>query len=255
MHWSEITRLVSGSGSVTAVPTESEKALVEAQSLVTHLQGTAETDKAALARVLHDELGSLVVSALMDLGSVQHIGLADSARQRLERAKDSLKAAIDLKRRLIESLRPSTLDDLGLFAALSSYLKRLSENSSITCAAHYPDIEPELEPNASIALFRIAEEALAMTLKRGSVTSTELHVRVADGILSMSVTDDGTPVSDGQEAGASTALASMRHRLRVLGGKVDLRRNEAGGSVLTASIPLGEHPDRQPQAAAAKPCD
>ena len=253
MHWSGITHLGFGSGSVTAVPKESEQALLEAQSLVTHLQGTAETDKAALARVLHDELGSLMVSALMDLGSVQHAGMADPARQRMERAKDSLKTAIDLKRRLIENLRPSTLDDLGLFAALSSHLKRLSENSSITCAAHYPDIEPELEPDASIALFRIAEEALAMTLKRGSVTSTELHVRVAEGILSMSVTDDGTPVSDGQEAGASTALASMRHRLRVLGGEVDLRRNEAGGSVLTASMPLGER-SGQPQAAAAKPC-
>jgi protein-histidine pros-kinase len=240
---------VFGSGSVTAVPTESEQALAEAQSLVTHLQGKAETDKAALARVLHDELGSLMVSALMDLGSVQHAGMADSARQRLERAKDSLRAAIDLKRGLIEGLRPSTLDDLGLFAALRSHLKRLSENSSITCAAHYPDIEPELEPDASIALFRIAEEALTMTLKRGSVRSTELHVRVADGILSMSVTGDGTPVSDGQEAGASTALASMQHRLRVLGGKVDLRRNAAGGSVLTASIPVGERSGRQPQGA------
>jgi hypothetical protein len=71
MRWREITPHVFGVESVTTVPTESETALLEAQSLVTHLQWTAETDKAALARILHDELGALMVSALMDLGSVQ----------------------------------------------------------------------------------------------------------------------------------------------------------------------------------------
>jgi signal transduction histidine kinase len=248
MRWRENTPHVSGLKSMTTVRTESEEALLEAQSLVTHLQGTAETDKAALARILHDELGALMVSALMDLVSIQQLQaeMGDPARQRLERVKESMKAAIDLKRRVIEGLRPSILDNLGLFAALRWYLKQLRENSNIDCTAHYPDIEPELEPDTSIALFRIAEEALAMTLKRGSVTSSELQVQVADGTLSMSVSDDGTPMfeSDGHEVGASTALASMRHRLRVLGGKVDMRRNEAGGSVLTASMPLGARSGR-----------
>ena len=248
MRWRENTPHVSGLKSVTTVRIESEEALLEAQSLVTHLQGTAETDKAALARILHDELGALMVSALMDLVSIQQLQaeMGDPARQRLERVKESMKAAIDLKRRVIEGLRPSLLDDLGLFAALRSHLTRLRENSNIDWAAHYPDIEPELEPHASLALYRIAEEALAMTLKRGSVTSTALHVEVTDGTLRMSVSDDGTPMceSDGHEVGASTALASMRHRLRVLGGKVDMRRNEAGGSVLTASMPLGARSGR-----------
>jgi len=242
MRWREITPHVFGIESVTIVATESEAALLEAQSLVTHLQGTVEAHKAALARVLHDELGALMVSALMDVVSIQQLqaDIGNPARQRLERVGESIKAAIDLKRRVIESLRPSILDNLGLFAALRWHLKRLSENSNIDCTAHYPDFEPELEPDVSLALFRIAEEALAMTLKRGSVTSSELHVRVADGTLSLSVSDDGTPMieSDGHEVGASTALASMRHRLRVLGGKVDMQRNEAGGSVLTASMPL-----------------
>ena len=248
MPWKGITLHVFGIGSVITVPTASEEALLEAQLLVTHLQGTAETDKASLARILHDELGALMVSALMDLGAIQQLqaDLGESVRLRLERAKESLRAAIDLKRRVIEGLRPSLLDDLGLFAALRSHLTRLRENSNIDWAAHYPDIEPELEPHASLALYRIAEEALAMTLKRGSVTSTALHVEVTDGTLRMSVSDDGTPsiVSDGHEAGASTALASMRHRLGVLGGKVDMRRNDAGGTVLTASIPLGTHSGR-----------
>jgi signal transduction histidine kinase len=227
---------------VAAVPTESEQALHEAESLITHLQVTTEAEKAKLARKLHDELGGLMVSALMDLGSVQQLqnDIKGPARQRLDRAKGTLEAAIDLKRRVIEELRPSILDNFGLFAALRWHLRRLCEGSNIDCADHYPDIEPWLEPDMSVALFRIAEEALAMTLKRGSVTSTELHVQVDDGTLSMSVSDNGTPimVSGGHEVGASTALASMRHRIRELGGKVDMRRTDSGGTVLTASMPL-----------------
>jgi signal transduction histidine kinase len=227
---------------VGRVSQQSESALVEAESLIAHLQSAAEVDRAALARELHDELGGLMVSAIMDLGSVQLLQpeMCSSARERLERVKTTLEAAIDLKRRVIEDLRPSILDNFGLFAALRWHLKRLCQNSNMDCAEHYPDIEPPLEPDVSIALFRIAEEALAMTLKRGSVTSTELHIQVAGGILSMSVLDDGTPVTGegGDEIGASTSIASMRHRLRVLGGKVEVRRTHVGGTILTATMPL-----------------
>jgi protein-histidine pros-kinase len=236
---------VLGKERVAAVPAESEQALREAESLITHLQVTTEAEKAKLARKLHDELGGLMVSALMDLGSVQQLqhDIMGPARQRLDRVKGTLEAAIDLKRRVIEELRPSILDNFGLFAALRWHLRRLCEGSNIDYAGHYPDIEPQLEPDMSVALFRIAEEALAMTLKRGSVTSTELHVQVDDGTLSMSVSDNGTPImaSGGHEVGASTALASMQHRIRELGGKVDMRRADSGGTVLTASMPLGMH--------------
>src|SRR6266849_5365990 len=106
MRWRGNTPHVSDMESVMIMPLERDdhpdrkkEALLEAQSLVTHLQGTAETDKAALARLLHDELGTLMVSALMDLSSLQHLqaDMGEVARQRLERAKDSLRTAIDLK--------------------------------------------------------------------------------------------------------------------------------------------------------------
>src|ERR1700730_17879752 len=108
MPWKEITLHVFGIGSVITVPTASEEALLEAQVVVTHLQGTAETDKASLARILHDELGALMVSALMDLGAIQQLQaeLGDFARLRLERAKESLRAPLDVESRVIAGLRP-----------------------------------------------------------------------------------------------------------------------------------------------------
>ena len=93
-----------GKERVAAVPTESEQALLEAESLITHLQATTEAEKAKLARKLHDELGGLMVSALMDLGSVQQLqnDIKGPARQRLDRVNGTIEAAIEMKSRIIK---------------------------------------------------------------------------------------------------------------------------------------------------------
>ena len=124
MPWKGITLHVFGIGSVITVPTASEEALLEAQLLVTHLQGTAETDKASLARILHDDLGALMVSALMDLGAIQQLraDLGDPARLRLERAKmsrqfrrfDFYQVRLHIFNNLVANRRREQLHDGGM---------------------------------------------------------------------------------------------------------------------------------------------
>jgi signal transduction histidine kinase len=75
------------------------------------------------------------------------------------------------------------------------------------------------------------------------VQNSELHVSVDDGKIVMKISDDGTPnMLEGKEIGATIALASMQHRLRVIGGIVDLERTPGGMTVLTASMPLPAEP-------------
>src|ERR1700730_11303739 len=91
-----------------------------ASSLIEHIQGVMEHQKAVLARDLHDELGGLLVGAVMDLAWVeQHMSAPPAElKQTLVRARQTLAAAIDMKRKLIEELRPTLLDNVGVFAAL-----------------------------------------------------------------------------------------------------------------------------------------
>jgi signal transduction histidine kinase len=219
-----------------------DDALLEAQEFVTRLQVLAETHRSLLAREIHDELGGLICSAIMDLTSaVHHLQtLSPEVRLRFDRIRTTLETAVDHSRRMVEELRPSILDNFGLFAALQWQLKKSGLPSSAICTNAYPEVEPAFAPDAAIALFRLAQEALAMTFKRGSVTASDLTVRVEHGMLSMTFTDDGVPVrSDGvAEDGAAFALISMRHRLRALGGRVDLVQTAGGASVLTAHIAL-----------------
>jgi signal transduction histidine kinase len=218
------------------------QALFEAETLITHLLTTTEAHRTLLAREVHDELGGLVVSAIMDLSSaLRRLPALDSpTKVQFDRIQRTLEDAVDRSRRMVEELRPSILDNFGLFAALQWQLKKSGRDSNVICTEAYPDIEPRFAPNASIALFRIAQEALGMVFARGMVKCADLTVRVENGELFMKVTDDGIPVmSDGeQEDGAANALVSMRQRLRAMGGQVDLTQTAGGVSVLTARLPL-----------------
>jgi signal transduction histidine kinase len=214
-----------------------EETLLEVQRLVRHLQNAAELKETALAHQLHDELGGLMVAAVMDLDSVRRLkpALSQNALERLDRVKRTLEQAIDLERRVIEDLRPSTLDDIGLFAALRWQLKKTWGNSAVVSSQTYPDVEPAFEPGAAIVLFRIAQEALSIALMRAAVKSTDLTVRADPANIWMRFSDDGTPNASEESA---TLLASIRHRIRVLGGKVAIADNEAGATALTVWMPL-----------------
>ena len=221
--------------------TEMNHALMESDALVAHLQETAEGEKEALARELHDNLGGLMVAAVMDLDAVRRHEpqLSAAGAARLERLRHTLEDAIDIKRRVIEKLRPSILDNFGLFAALRWQNKTTWENSSVKATESYPDNEPAFEARASISLFRIAQQALAMTLNRTSVKSADFHVKIDEKGFWMRLTDDGeSDLSAATVAADNTELASMRHRIRVHGGRIENERDASGAQVLTAWMPL-----------------
>jgi signal transduction histidine kinase len=201
-----------------------EETLLEVQRLVRHLQNSAELKETALAHQLHDDLGGLMVAAVMDLDSVRRVkpALSQNALERLDRVKRTLEQAIHLKRRVVEDLRPSTLDDLGLFAALRWQLKKTWGNSAVVSSETYPDIEPAFESGAAIVLFRIAQEALSIALMRVAVQSTDLTVRADPANIWMRFSDDGTRDAEEKSEESAMLLASMRHRIGVLGGKVEI---------------------------------
>src|SRR5258707_7990580 len=80
-------------------------------------------------------------------------------KQRLNRVQQNLAAGVDLKRRIIEELRPTLLDNVGLVAALRWQLKETCGNAGLKCIEFYPDDEPRFASTAAIAMFRIAQEA------------------------------------------------------------------------------------------------
>ena len=213
----------------------------ELVELSTHLQNVSEREKATLARELHDELGGLLVGARMDLSwAEQHFAKDDPVlKQRLNRVQQSLAAGVDLKRRIIEELRPTLLDNVGLIAALRWLLKETCARAGLDCIESYPENEPRFKSEASIALFRIAQEAFTNILKHAAAKTVDLSLGVDDETLLMRIADDGIGVpADRFTAVGSHGLASMRHRVRALGGRLDVSSPASGGTTLVVRIPI-----------------
>jgi signal transduction histidine kinase len=96
------------------------------------------------------------------------------------------------------------------------------------------------DPEASIGIFRIAQEALTNILKHARATRAELHIAIENDVFLMKVSDDGAGIAEDRlKKGLSHGLASMRHRVSALGGSWDIRSAPAGGTVVTATVPLG----------------
>jgi signal transduction histidine kinase len=104
--------------------------------LANYLQQVREEERAHLARELHDELGALLTAAKLDVSRVkaQILPNSDEVRTRLDHLVQSLHSGIALKRRNIEDLRPSTLSNLGLEAALKILLKEYAGRAAMEAA-------------------------------------------------------------------------------------------------------------------------
>ena len=213
----------------------------ELTALSTHLQGVSELEKSALSRELHDELGGLLVAARMDLSWLQQrLPTSDPGiEQRFKRIHDSLSAGVDLKRRVVEELRPTLLDNMGLFAALRWQFKETCRRAGLKCTESIPESEPKFNPDAAIGVFRIAQEALTNILKHAEAKSADLAIGIEGDTFVLRVADDGKGIPPNRlQTITSHGLASMRHRITALGGSWDVRNAGGGGTVVTAMIPL-----------------
>jgi signal transduction histidine kinase len=231
---------------------EAEERNRELIELSTHLQSVSEREKAALARELHDELGGLLVGARMDISwAEQHLPAGDSdTRQRLHRVQQTLAAGVDLKRRIIEELRPTLLDNVGLFAALRWQLKETCGRAGLKCVEAYPEDEPQFTSEAAIALFRIAQEAFTNIVKHSGAKSMDVALDLDGDSVVMQISDDGIGIPNNRRTAiGSHGLASMRHRVRALGGLLDLRSQAAGGTNLLVRIPAARALQRYSESA------
>ncbi|MDB5812514.1 MAG: histidine kinase, gyrase and HSP90-like ATPase family protein [Betaproteobacteria bacterium] len=204
-----------------------------------------EEEKARIARELHDGLGSTLTAVNLDLYWVQQ-RLADNPALagRLGRAIEVLASTVEIKRRIIHALRPAALDNLGLSLAIESHLAEFEKTSPATIKMDLPAEFPTLTAQASIALFRIFEEALTNAGDREGATSIEVSLRKQDGGASIEIADDGKAEKFDPASAASFNLLAMREHAAAFDGTLSVtRRAGKRGTLVRAFFP---HPFREP---------
>jgi signal transduction histidine kinase len=207
----------------------------ELSTLSTHLLHKTEAERSALAKELHDELGGLITAAKMDMAWLTtRLGssLDAESREKMESVVQMLNQAMMLKRRVVESLRPSLLDHFGLAVALRSHFDEHCSRAGIDCVATLADEGVELDSLTQLSLFRVAQEALANIIARGTAKNVEVVIEPeGDGYL-MLIGDDGTP----GDIDLARSMPSARHRMLGAGGRISAE-TRAQGNQLKVYVP------------------
>ncbi len=205
--------------------------------LATHLQDVRETERGYLARELHDELGSLLTAAKLDVARLKsRLADAPDAIQRLQHLTELLNSGIALKRRIIEDLRPSSLSNLGLVASLEILGREFAERSGL-------QIEMALEPvvmdeSRQLTIYRMVQESLTNIGKYAEASEATIVLKNYENHVIVEVADNGKGFDTLRLRPSTHGLAGMRHRVEAARGKLTVSSTPGRGTRLSAMLPV-----------------
>jgi signal transduction histidine kinase len=204
------------------------------------LQMQSEREKAALARELHDQLGGLLTPAKMDLAWLEErLGSDPQYAPKLQRLSRMIDEGIDLKRRIIEALRPSLLDHLGLATALQWHVDDACKAAKVNCRLDFSDKVGRQPADVEITLYRLVQEIVANVVQHSRAKSLELELGPATGGLRLRVKDDGVGIDDVEAALRSHGFSGMQQRVKSLGGTLVVTSAPGKGTSIEAFVPVG----------------
>ena len=210
--------------------------------LARHLQTVREDERSHLARELHDELGALLTSSKLDVARLKsRLGvLTPEVADRLQHLNEGLNSGIALKRRIIEDLRPSSLSNLGLVAALEILMREWGERSDLVV---HGELEPvDLCASAELTVYRLVQEALTNISKYARASEVKVTLAAADGRVRVSVRDNGVGFDVSESRVSAHGLLGMRYRLETEGGSLLLTSSAGAGTLLEADLPASADP-------------
>ncbi len=206
----------------------------ELRELAGHLVTAQEDERARLARELHDELGSLLTASKLDLMRLRRaLESSPAVLDRVNSLEVQINKGIALKRNIIEALRPSSLEHLGLTASLSV----LCEESSATLGipVHATIAAVALGRDARLAVYRVVQEALTNISKYAKASEVRITLTQAGDRVEISVVNDGVGFDTASIQLARHGLRGMKVRVESLGGDFDIHSAPGQGTRLRAS--------------------
>lgn len=208
------------------------------QSARERLVNSREEERRRIRRDLHDGLGPTLASMTLQADAARESLDADPAEARrvLGDLVGQLQASTADIRRLVYELRPPALDDLGLSGALRSHLDR-ADSEKLHMHLDFPEDLPPLPAAVEVAAYRIAQEAVANVVHHAGATKCSVKLKVADELLTVEVSDDGSGIPAVSNAGIG--LRSMRERAHELGGECLVSNRPEGGTRVLAKLPTG----------------
>lgn len=199
---------------------------------------SSDAFRSRLAQELHDELGSVLTAARLDVAWLRthHSPARTDWSGRLQRLESLLREGQVELRRVVQGLHPSALEQFGLPVAIEALARdfagRFVGEITIAVSAH-----AQLDGPAALALYRCAQECLTNLHRHAGAHRASLTLDCANGRIRLLITDDGCGFRPAGVAAGHEGIRGMRARLRAVQGHLRIESRANAGTRITASVP------------------
>jgi PAS domain S-box-containing protein len=198
----------------------------------------SDREQARIGADLHDGLCQLLVSIGFNANLLQRDlearNLPEAANA--SRIARKLAEAIRMARDLARGLHPVKLPTEGLGAALEALAADTSQDCGVNCTAECAESVVVHDPNVATHLYRIAQEAVHNALKHAGPTRIRIRLAAKKTEARLSIRDDGCGITLPASPGPGMGLEIMRYRAGMIGGRIEIERADAGGTVIACSF-------------------
>jgi PAS domain S-box-containing protein len=220
---------------------ELEQSRKQLRELSNHLQTAREAERSKISREIHDELGASLTALKMDL-SWHGDRLAKSDPKLAEKMADMINKVdecIGTVRKIATDLRPSILDNLGLWAAIEWQAQELQNRMKIPCDLKMSVQDLDMPQEEATAIFRIFQETLTNVARHSSATRVTIQVDATEHDVHMKISDNGKGMSEAELLNTqSLGLLGMYERAHTFGGEFSIRSEPGEGTVVSVHMPV-----------------
>ncbi|MFN0317167.1 MAG: PAS domain S-box protein [Burkholderiales bacterium] len=214
------------------------------RQLSAHLETVRESERTRIAREIHDDLAGTLSGIKMDISAARNLAAQDpeALAKRLDASLALIDGAVQATRRIINDLRPSILDTLGVWAAIEWQAHETAKRAGMACEVEVSaDAEcTNLSSANATALFRIVQESLNNVWRHSGASRVAVRASRDNGMIRVQISDDGKGFDEaGIQQSGHWGIMGMYERVRSHGGELHFASSPGNGTQVSVSLPVG----------------
>ena len=218
---------------------DAEEAVRSVSGRLIHAQ---ESERARLARELHDDLNqrlALLAVELESFGQKPHAP-GSAISERMQEFSAMVKNLSSGVHRLSHELHPAKLEQLGLVAALRGFCRELAAARELNIQLESNEVPRSLPDDIALCLYRVVQEGLQNVVKHSGAIGAKVALTANENEIRLVVSDQGCGFDPAKAAGGSSlGLVSMRERVRLVHGHISIQSRSDEGTRIEVQVPLG----------------
>ncbi|MBI3901324.1 MAG: response regulator [Nitrosomonadales bacterium] len=209
------------------------------RELSSHIQDAREQERLHIARDIHDDMGGTLTAIKIDVAWLSaHLGEQPELLAKSRGVEALVDRCIKSANNILRSLRPSVLDSFGVIAAIEMEVEEFEKRTGISCPISQVDEGMEINPEASIALFRILQEALTNIMKHAKASEVTVDIANRKSGVDLVISDNGVGLREvDRQKPRSFGLRGIQERVAHFNGEVQIRSKPGKGTTIKVHVP------------------